>query len=489
MRVNDHGDGIRLILVFLALSLQPLALPAQDALLREDRLLLAEGLFSRGMHALAAEEYAALEPTTPGVLLRLAECHDHLGNNADADAARARLDEKFPASAEAVRVRLLRAQDAEPARVLEILAPLRDWRGDPALETALLLSLADAYSREAKPADAVAAYDDLLRRFPNDKTAPLARLNAGLALLASDSADDHKRGSQYLLHVAREKTDPEWTAESLYALARHEYENKNHADSAGWFALLARECPDSPRTQTSRLQAAWANHLANDRETALALLDAHPVADPQSPDQQSWLYLRANLLRLKNDPASRATYEKLLEDFPDPDIRFLAARHEYATLLFAQKEFEILHAFYQEHHDFPEHTETAAWMQIETAFQTKRHDEFLALCKTFAEKFADSQHLPESLNRAAWIRFVIQKDFSAAAQLYARLAQDHPAFDPGPPQNTWALAAAAWQEAGDATKALDAYQKALDAYGENPDAAPVALALARLALEHENNVV
>ncbi len=461
---------------------------AQSAIAPEDRLLLAEGLLGRGMYALAAEEYAALaaqENATPDILFRLAECYHRLDKWPEADAAYARLVQKFPQSVEAVRAQLQRAQKT-PDRAVELLAPYREWKGDPALESAILLSLAAAFERAQKPADAIAAYDDLIRRFPNDKTASLARLNAGLSMLADANAETRKRGTQYLMDVIHKKAEPQWAAEALYALAQHEYTAKNYTDSAGYFGLLAAQHPDSPRAKSSWLQAVWANYLAGQRDAALALLDAHPVVDPKSADQQSWLYLRANLLRLKNDPAARAAYEKLLADFPNPDPRILEARFEYASLLFARKDFKTLQDFFQRNHDFAAHAEEVLWMKIEASFSIGDFDPIISLCETLDKSFPNSTFLAAALNRAA---FALEQkgEHAAAAQTYARLAQnyaDNPAAN-----NAWLCAGKAWSQAGDNVQAIDAYQKAIAKNPQASDSDTPALYLASLAAKIEKDAV
>jgi len=450
----------------------------QDAVLPEDRLLLAEGLLTRGLHALAAEEYAALaelDNATPGIFFRLGECYNRLEKWPEAEAAFARLVEKFPASVEAVRAQLLRAQKT-PAQTVALLTPFREWRGDPALECALLLALANAHE---KPADAISAYDEILRRHPNDPTAPLARLNAGLALLASDSPDDHKRGGQYLLNVAREKTDPQWAAEAIYALAQHEYAKKNYTDSAGYFALLARESPGSPRTQASRLQAAWTSFLSDDRDAALKLLDAHPVADPNSPDQQSWLYLRANLLRLNDDPGARAAYEKLLHDeFSDLDPRFIDARFEYAVMLYEQKEFVPLSRFFGQDFEFSAHDEAVAWMKAVTALQTEQLNNALTFFQNFEKDFPESPWLADAINQIATI-LSEQGKHVEAAETFTRCAKDHP--DAEVASYAWACAGYEWMKANENTKAIAAFQKSINIKPHDF----TALRLARLAFEEK----
>ena len=457
---------------------------AQDALVPEDRLLLAEGLLGRGMHALAAEEYAALaalDSVTPDILFRLNECYQRLDKETEAEAAAVRLVEKFPATVETLRVQIQRAQK-QPHRAVEFLTPFRNWKGDPALESALLLALADAFQRDAKNAEAVAAYEDLMKRFPNEKTALLAGLNAGLALLADANPENQKRGTQYLFNVANKNPDPQWAAEALYALAQHEYGRKNYMDSAGYFNRLATEHPASPRTHTSRLQAAWASFLSDDRAAALKLLDAHPVADAKSPDHQSWLYLRATLLRLDSDPAARAAYENFLTLFPNPEPRFADVNFSYSALLFEQKDFTVLHQFMQQNHDFQGRAEEAAWFRAQAAEEVKNHDQALALYHTFERDFAQSALVPTAIYRVAHIQG-LQNKHADSAQTFTRLAEN---FNANPAaQNAWFLAGIAWKNANDKSKAITALQHVLEQKPDSPYAEAAAINILTLAFDEQ----
>ena len=108
-----------------------------------EQLEFADGLFARGLYDMALEEYRKVEqaaaPSQPldAVLLRMGECHRHLGDKVAASAAYQRLIETYPDSPYRFRAEFRRAElYVAAARYPEALALLDELIArDPPEET------------------------------------------------------------------------------------------------------------------------------------------------------------------------------------------------------------------------------------------------------------------------------------------------------------------------------------------------------------------
>lgn len=236
MTTTDYGyrTKVRRMCASLLPAMFPAAVFAASlALAPADRLLMADKMFAKGLHADAAREYAALrsEKSISGtdIEFRIAECAHALGKEAEA----------LPAYE-----RLLRRDLSSQMRAVALYR-VASAKNDPAMFL------------ESEKAD------------PNGRYALFARLKRALILAKSDRPEDRREATGIFLELSmsNEKSVAE---ESMYAAASLAYGDKRWNEAAILFGRLAKSYPDSPRVAAARTPRAWSAFLCGRYTDCLA---------------------------------------------------------------------------------------------------------------------------------------------------------------------------------------------------------------------------
>lgn len=203
------------------------------ALAPADRLLMADKMFAKGLHADAAKEYEALRQektvSATDIDFRIAECSHALGRDSDAIPVYERLLLK-DISSQMRAVALYRVASA---------------KNDPAMFL------------QCEKAD------------PKGRYAHFARLKRALILAKSDKREDRREATGIFLELSmsQEKSVAE---EAMYAAASLAYGDKRWTEAAILFGRLSKTYPDSQRTKASAIPRAWSAFLAGRYTDCLA---------------------------------------------------------------------------------------------------------------------------------------------------------------------------------------------------------------------------
>lgn len=360
-----------LLLASLAQAIEPV-----------DQLQFADGLYARGLYDMAVREYRALADSTnaPGADAALFRIGEARRQQEQAEAARAAYEEtiaRFPHSTYAVRARFRLAESqVQREQFAEAREAFLSLLKQPALPrefyAASLYYVAYAERRLDRGKDAEASYRRVLKEAGDSPYAQLARVElAGLRIAAKGKAAEI---DDLLKDAAVQTNVPRAAAEALLLMGEHAYRRQQYEDSAAAYADYFARFPDHPSAAASRLPAAWAELKAGRASEALA--QAVHAAEADAPD---WLYLRANAQRLRGKPVeARTVYERLLDRHP-ASREFAPAAYELALLLMETRDFTNAYARARQAPLTDENRADLLWMRAETARETGRADEALAL--------------------------------------------------------------------------------------------------------------
>jgi TolA-binding protein len=413
----------RLTALLLALLLPGLA----RALTAPEQQQFADGLYSRGMHDLAIQEYLRLLGQFPTyekvdvVLYRLAEAYRKTGKAAEAFTAYAKLSGGHPQSALVHRARLrmvelkVAAEDLNGA--LSIIGQLLGDKPGGEVEAATLYYQGVCLQKSGRGEAARVAYQQLVDRFAVAPHAGYARIELAKMAAAAGGGGDAQVEALYK-QSAEQPPSPRAGQEAWSALVDFYYQRQRHADAAGAFAELRRRHPDAAPAVELWLKTAWALFHTQQFQASLDLLAAAPAELAQRFGADV-LYLQANGLRqTRREAEAIAAYAELARQHPQSEYAPYAS-YETALVAYQQKKFETVIAQAEQMMREPKLALDATWLYARALEQVGRPADAVGQFARLAQQFADSPRAPEALYEAGRLEQDAQRWAEAAGHFRA----------------------------------------------------------------------
>jgi TolA-binding protein len=405
---------------------------AQDPAPASEQLEFADGLFARGLHDMALAEYQKLEQEAdPGlprdaILLRLGECHRHLGDKAAAAAAYTRLIETFPESTYRFRAEFRRAELYVAAgryeEAIELFGDLLEQQPPEETGASAAYFRAYCYDKLGQAEAALDGYREVVRDHAEAPYAGYACL-AAAALLGEDGAEGAE-AMDLLGKAAAAPPSDRVAAEALFLLGSTAYGRGAYDRSADAFADLLTNHPDDRRVSEARLKAGWAYERAGRHRDALDLAQA-ALASGGDEHEAEWLYLMANCQRhLGALDDAAVTYDDLLSRFPESSLA-AAAGYERVLVAYSRGEHEVALRYGQGLATVPGAEEELPWILAESAEAVGKMAEATNYYDRIVRRFPESERAPVALFRRARLT-EDAGDTRAAADQYRSLARSYP---------------------------------------------------------------
>ncbi len=423
--------GVTLATCFL------LSLPA-GAMTLEERLQFADGLYTRGIHDMAAKEYTAILSSNPKgthvdqVLFRRGECYRLTDDRVGADKDFRRIYMEFVQSAFRFRAGFRRAdlyreagRDSEAAALYA--AVLKD-KPPADVASACVFFTAETQRNRKQFAEAAATLEQLRKNYPKSRFDSYALLKLA-ELYAGELEQADKALSLYAAASERPATD-RIGAEALFLLADLYFSRKEYERSAERFGALLKKYPQDVRVAESRMKAGWAAYYAGRYADAITHIEGAlgQVGDDRSDE---WLYLRANCERqlLRNEP-STVTYQRLIDSAPDSKYA-QAARYELALVHYKTGRFKDAIAQAEQVDVSGELARDVYWLLGESHAALEHQDEAIQYYRLVSTKFPESNLAADASYRLAHL---LQKrgEYQEAARYFGKTARDFPDADTAP---------------------------------------------------------
>jgi TolA-binding protein len=428
----------RTILLALAAALWTSFAGAMEA---DERLQFADGLYARGLYALAIQEYNALlasnavQQTADQVYFRRGECHRHLGDRVNADSDYRRVASEFPQSDYRHRAAYRRAQlFLDGGQVDEAIGLFRaalDGKPPADVASACLYFLGEAQERKALSDEARGTWERMLAEYPDGEFAPYAQLKLG-ALYGGGLKQPDRALEFYARAAAKPGTD-RVAAEALFQMGEIQFEQKKYEPAAESFGKLIRAYPGDARAAEAPLKAAWAAHYAG--RYADALRYAAPTNAAAGATNTAvaaeWLYLQANCERqLARHEAAIATYGRLIEAYPQSEY-VSGARYELALVLYRAGRFEEAVAAARQVPETDRLVRDVYWVMAESYAAMDRQDDAIQYYRLITRKFPDSPLAADASYRLGHL-LQAKGEFLEAARAFTKAATDAPNSDVAP---------------------------------------------------------
>jgi TolA-binding protein len=425
------------VLAMVCLARPAGAEPVADA----ERLQLADGLYSRGMYELAAQEYKAFLRDFPDskqadvVFFRMGESYRQMGELAEADKVYRHVFVSYPQSELRFKAGFRRADIFMGAgkyeAAIDLFQAVLDQNPPADMTAACLYFMGDSLIKTGQGQRAVAALEKVRSRHQSSKFLSYALLKLG-SLYGAQAvggqakpayADPNKALQLYQLAISKAATK-RVAAEALFQVAEIHFRNKDFKKSAEAYGRLLNNYPDDQRSAEARLQAAWAAHNAGLYAEALRTADG-TLATAAAEDKPDWLYLKASCERLliRNDSAV-ATYARLLDEFPDS--RFTdAARYERALTFYRMGDFKSAAAEARQVRLVAGMKQDVYWLLAESYAALKQNDDAIQYYRLITSEFPDTEISRDATYRLAY-QLQQRKQFKEASRYYRTLVERFP---------------------------------------------------------------
>lgn len=405
----------------------------------EDRRLFADGLYARGMYALAVDEYRALLedvkdlPEQDVVWFRLGECLRLQGDNVAAEQAYRRVFTGFPDSELRHRAGFQRAvlfanmeRHAEAAALFDevlkakppddVLIPAAFYRGEALFRINRRDEAYEAFDKAVSGGESPFVGSALLRK------GELLSVDPRIAA-APENEQERRRTALGFYRRALAVTENERErAEALFHIGRLSYLLDDFKESAESYRRLMETYPHDTRSAEARLQAAWAAYRAGLYREAAGV--AEVSVTEQSARQDEWLYLLANSQRqLLNREKALELYDRMLKDFRRSD-RINAARYERAVVLYSLGRYkESLKSAEEIKQGVP--AVDLHWLAAESAFADGNLDKAVL---HYRKLISAAPSDPQACDARYRLGFVLQKleQWGDAAEAYRALVDACP---------------------------------------------------------------
>ncbi|MBM4149415.1 MAG: tetratricopeptide repeat protein, partial [Lentisphaerae bacterium] len=403
-----------------------------------DRLLFADGLYSRGLYEMAAKEYRSfIETATPDESLlmsarfRLGECLRQTGDVRGADREYAAVfngppDGEFRFRAGYRRAEVF-AEVGHDAAASDLYKAVLDAGAKGAIASAAAYQRGLLLLKAGAVADGVGALRHAAELAPESETAVYALLKLG-ELHADAKAEAKGDGAAlaigfYDRAAGLTSAPPRAAAEALFQSGDLSFRRSDHSRAAETMSKLLKRYPEDARAGDARFRLAWAEYHRGRFGAALAAAAAG--AEEEGGRRADWLYLRANCQRqLAKADEAVATYRELLAKHAGGGREGLV-RYEMALVEYRRGRFrEALDALAPAKVP-PEQEKEALWIKADSHAGIGETDSAVECYRALVREFPDSDMAPHAMYRLAHY-FQSKSRHAEAAGQYRELADRFP---------------------------------------------------------------
>ncbi len=441
-----------------------------------ERLQFADGLYTRGMYALAGKEYAAFLEMFPegtgrdAATFRLAECLRQNGSVDKAGKLYSRVVVDFKQSPFRLRAAYRRARlymDAEDFEsaiahfnvILQVNPPAD-------LAAATLYYLSEALLATGNAVDADVACAKLVENHPQSMFYAFALMKRGEIhrdRWQSEGGSAPKVAKQSLAFfeqaLARPGTD-RIAAESLFQQAEILFRLHEFEKSADRYQQLMTRFPADERSQIARMQAAWSASNAGLYAEAVKLSNQALADSTVTEGRDEWLYIKANAERqLLQSQNAVKTYLKLLVGYPESRL-VAAARYEIAIAYYKLGDYASAIKHAERVRMTPELRTDICWLLAESYSAMDRGSEATQYYRMVIRDATGSDRARDAMYRLAH-QLQKQGAYREASGFYNTLVTEFPK-DPLAPQSLYASAFCLAQDAAHDEAARDWRRLALE---------------------------
>lgn len=408
----------------------------EDLRTEEDRRAFADGLYSRGMYASAAVEYAELLKFYPQgqardlLFFRMGEALRLSGRREQAAKAYLRASE---VEGGAYRYRALFKRAAifleiqQPDAAAEMFDVLLKENLPKDIRELSLYYQGESLSQSGQGRKAVEAFEGLLKEFPQSEMADFAKLSLGRLYAEPGEGQNLVRSQGLLNEVANKPSTPRLGAEALFLMARLQFSKTQYKEAAATFQKLEAHYPSDIRVGESRLQAAWSYLNASLYDPALktASLALEKSEALDAAHRVEFCYIRACALfqLLRYDDAVKAYRETV--DVNPQSVFAVKAYYQMALAAYKAGQFDQAMESLKPVLVDEGMRANGLWLMAEAATGKGNADVAVQHYRLLVSEFPKSLYAPDALYRLGH-QLQLREMWTEASTYFLKLVEQFP---------------------------------------------------------------
>ncbi len=438
-----------------------------------DRLLFADGLYSRGIYEVAVKEYQSYLDQTPDgegsdtAWYRMGESFAHLGNPSSAERAFKKVYTDFPKSPFRHKAWFRRAtifeQTGQWETAIPILQALLKASPPSDLAAAALYMLGSCALKTGDAATAAGAMESVRSLYSSSPYYPHALLALG-NMSATNAATADKAARWYSI-AATNAVTPRVAAESWFQLGELEFRRSAFDRSITAYQTLVQKFPEDQRTREARVQLAWALLGAGRYAEALTLSSRPQPSTGGVGRAAEWLYLKANSERqLRNHAGAIQSYAEMLTRHPSDPLA-QAAAYEKALTHYRAGQFDEAIANAKPMLTKPQFKADILWIMAESYAGLKQTERATQHYRLLIEQFPGSALRLHAMYRLGYL-LQGRGDHTGASAVFEELVKAYPATEQAP--KSLSAAAFSHSEAKRDDAAVETWGRLIQSYPASP---------------------
>jgi tetratricopeptide (TPR) repeat protein len=458
-----------------------------------DKVLFADGLYSRNMFELASKEYESVLVSDPkiegadAIHFRLGECYRMMGEADKSEKQYRNVMFQYPDSdlkerATYARANYYKGQGLDSSAIAIYKSVLKSANSPTEIKGACLFNLGTLYRKSGDVTNAVSSLEVLSKDYKGSEFCPFGQLELADIYTTSFAKDAAKQKKAIVLYkdIIDSKAPDKVKIEALFRLGYVYYNLKDYQNSSAVYQRLVLTYPKSERAKEAELQTIWSTFNSGLYAQTLKMIDTMSKNQDTSVDV---LYLKANCeRRLAKVPETIATYQELLTKYPNSKY---AASATYELALFAYKygKYDLTVQYSQRLLNDSEYRQDVYWLLAEVAEKKSDINSAIQYYKLLTEKYPDAPLAPEAFYKLAY-SYQKQKNYQLAGQIYESIYAKYPSFK----QVAQSLFAAGicYERADQFALAVKSWKLLIDKYPKSEHVESSHYYVAMIALRMEN---
>ena len=402
-----------------------------------DKILFADGLYSRNMFELASKEYESILTAdlkvsgADSIHFRLGECYRMMGEDDKSEKQYRSVIFEYPDSdlkerATYARANYYKGQGMDSSAIMIYNSVLKSLKSPKDIKAACLFNLGTLHRKDGNVTNAVSSLEVLSKDYKDSEFCSFGQLELADIYTTSFAKDAAKQQRAIVLYkeIIDSKAPDKVKIEALFRLGYVYYDLKDYQNSSAIYQRLVLSYPNSERAKEAELQTIWSTFNSGLYAQTLKMIETMSKGKTPSVDV---LYLKANCeRRLAKVPETIATYQELLSKFPSSKYS-ASATYELALFAYKYGKYDLTVQYSQSLLNNQEYQQDVYWLLAEVAEKKSDINSAIQYYKLLTEKFADAPLAPEAFYKLAY-SYQKQQNYQLAGQIYEGIYTKYPTY-------------------------------------------------------------
>jgi TolA-binding protein len=402
-----------------------------------DKVLFADGLYSRNIFELASKEYESILEVNPdiegadAIHFRLGECYRMMGEADKSEKQYRNVIFQYPDSdlkdrATYARANYFKSQDMDSSAIMIYNSVLQSPKSPEDIKAACLFNLGTLYNKTGDVTNAVVSLEKLSKDYKTSEFCVFGQLELADIYTTTYSGDAKKQQQAIVLYkeIINSKAPDKLKIEAMFRLGHVYYTLKDYQNSSAVYQRLVLTYPKSERAKEAEQQTVWSTFNSGLYAQTLKMIDTFEAGKDASVDV---LYLKANCeRRLAKVPEAIAVYQELLQKYPNSKYKS-SATYELALIAYKHGQYDLTIEYGGRLLNDSNYQQDIYWLLAEVAEKQDDVNSAIQYYKLLTEKFPDAPLAADAFYKLAY-SYQKQENYQLAGQIYESIYTKYPTY-------------------------------------------------------------